>query len=442
MTYPRENAVAASQTYRRSKTWCNIYSIKRRDGVELRFTDHTRALTIDGKVYMPIGSATISAERRESGLKTGDVEATGYLTNEVATAYTANSTGSNTSVVLNDTTANWAPNAWVGYQVENLVNNEIRLVLANTPTQLLLRTAWSSTPTTGAYRIRQQTIGYVDLMRGQYRDAEVKTATIDWRRPYLKHYGQVRFMRDIRSDGHSWTVSLESRVQLLQKSTGGQRNGIFTPTCPYKLGDINTCKADLGANVQILGTNGAAETVTTSTPLTLNRAGTAWTVNEWVGYRVRILTGTAKGQERKVVANGTNSVSVDLPFDPLIPNGSTFQIGRGYQVTTVVDNRKEFRCSGMDAKADDYFRDGEIEWTVGDNVGVVSPIYQYTASNRNMVLLVPTPYPITTSDYGIIRPGCDGLISTCRDKYNNVLNFGGSPYDPGAGFVLSTAGSG
>ena len=442
MTYQRGNAVAAAQTYRRSKTWCNIYSILRRDGTELRFTDHTRALTIDGKVYMPIGSATMSAERREAGLKTGDVEATGYLSTEVVTAYTANSTGSNTSVSLNDTTANWAPNAWVGYTVENLANSETRVVLANTPTKLLLRTGWSSTPTTGAYRIRHQLVTYTDLMRGLYRDATVTTATVDWRRPYLKHYGQVRFMRDVRSDGHAWTIALESRAQLLQKSIGGERGGIFTPTCTYKLGNLTTCKADITNDIQILGAGGTNATVTAATPLVLTRSGTAWTANEWVGYRCLITSGAAKGQERRIVSNDAQTITLDVALDPVPINTNTFRIGRGYQVTTVVDARSEFRCSGMDAKLDDYFRDGEIEWTVGNNVGVVSPIYQYTASTRNMKLLVPTPYPITTSDFGIVRPGCDGLTSTCRDKFNNIVNFGGSPYDPGSGFVLSTPGRG
>lgn len=440
MTYQRGNAVAAAQTYRRSKTWCNIYSIQRRDGVELRFTDHTRTLTIDGKVYVPIGSATMSAERRESGLKTGDVEATGYLSSEIVTAYTANTTGSNTSVTLNDTTANWAPNSWAGYTVENLANNETRVVLANTPTMLLLRTAWSSTPTTGAYRIRHQLIGYTDLMRGMYRDAVVTTATVDWRRPYLKHYGQVRFMRDVRSDGHSWTISLESRAQLLQKSDGGPRGGIFTPTCTYKLGDLSTCKADITGDVQL--TSSSAESVTAATPLVLTRSGTAWTTNQWADYRVLVTSGPAKGQERRIVSNGAQTITVSIAFNPTPAVSDTFLIGRGYQVSTVVNNRSEFQVSGMAAKSDDYFRDGEIEWTVGDNIGIVSPIYQYTASTRNILLLVPTPYPITTNDYGIIRPGCDGLVSTCRDKYNNVANFGGSPYDPGSGFVLSTAGSG
>lgn len=440
MTYQRGNAVAAAQTYRRSKTWCNIYSILRRDGMELRFTDHTRALTIDGKVYMPIGSATMSAERRESGLKTGDVEATGYLSSEVVTAYTANSTGSNTSVTLNDTTANWAPNSWTGYTVENLANNETRVVLGNTPTMLLLRTAWSSTPTTGAYRIRHQLVTYTDLMRGLYRDATVTTATVDWRRPHLKHYGQVRFMRDVRSDGHAWTIALESRAQLLQKSIGGERGGIFTPTCTYKLGDLSTCKADIAADIQL--TSSAAETITAATPLVLTRSGTAWTANQFADYRVLITSGAAKGQERRIVSNGTQTITVGLAFNPTPAVSDTFLVGRGFQVSTVVDSRKEFQVSGMAAKLDDYFRDGEIEWTVGNNVGVVSPIYQYASSTRNILLLVPTPYPITTSDFGIIRPGCDGLTSTCRDKFNNIVNFGGSPYDPGSGFVLSTPGRG
>ena len=37
---------------------------------------------------------------------------------------------------------------------------------------------------------------------------------------------------------------------------------------------------------------------------------------------------------------------------------------------------------------------------------------------------------LESSDTVDAYPGCDGSIVTCRDKYNNVINFGGMPYIP------------
>jgi hypothetical protein len=45
---------------------------------------------------------------------------------------------------------------------------------------------------------------------------------------------------------------------------------------------------------------------------------------------------------------------------------------------------------------------------------------------------VPTLYPIVVGDTAILRVGCDGLFSTCRDKFDNALNFGGDPFAPSA----------
>jgi len=105
----------------------------------------------------------------------------------------------------------------------------------------------------------------------------------------------------------------------------------------------------------------------------------------------------------------------------------------GVTVQTVNDDRMdiEFDTSTWSGSyADEYYRDGEIEWTVGDNVGHISPIVSYGHSDRRCKLLLPTPYPIQVGDEGTARPGCDGLFSSCKTKWANQLNFGGDPYAP------------
>ena len=85
---------------------------------------------------------------------------------------------------------------------------------------------------------------------------------------------------------------------------------------------------------------------------------------------------------------------------------------------------------------DDYYRDGSIEWTTGDNAGHVSAIVGYEHATRQCELLFPTPKPIQVGDVGIAKPGCDGLLTTCRDKFANQLNFGGDPFAPSASQII------
>jgi len=84
------------------------------------------------------------------------------------------------------------------------------------------------------------------------------------------------------------------------------------------------------------------------------------------------------------------------------------------------------------AQVDDYYRDGSIIWTSGDNVGQVSPIVGFTYSTRECRLLIPTLQVIAAGDEADVKPGCNGLFDTCKDKFSNQANFGGSDLEPTA----------
>lgn len=110
----------------------------------------------------------------------------------------------------------------------------------------------------------------------------------------------------------------------------------------------------------------------------------------------------------------------------------------GVAVQTVIDDRyvAEFTvASWPGAFVDNFFRDGEIEWTSGANAGTVSPIVEYAHATRRCSLLVPTAFPIEVGDLGIARQGCDGLFSTCK-SLGNEENFGGDPHAPSSQQII------
>lgn len=109
-------------------------------------------------------------------------------------------------------------------------------------------------------------------------------------------------------------------------------------------------------------------------------------------------------------------------------------------VESAPDDRRVVRFTsaswGATPYDDDYFRDGSIEWLTGDNAGQVSAIVGYVDADIECSLLFPTLKPMQAGDTARVTAGCDGLRTTCKVKFNNVLNFGGDPYAPSASQII------
>lgn len=98
-------------------------------------------------------------------------------------------------------------------------------------------------------------------------------------------------------------------------------------------------------------------------------------------------------------------------------------------VAAVDTQRRIFRTgdSIIGGYAADYFNHGQVIWALGDNVGLISEVKDYTidATQRVIELYLPTPFDITTDDTFHIIPGCDRLKATCIDTFDNLDNFMG-----------------
>jgi uncharacterized phage protein (TIGR02218 family) len=82
------------------------------------------------------------------------------------------------------------------------------------------------------------------------------------------------------------------------------------------------------------------------------------------------------------------------------------------------------------AQAQDYFTLGMLTWTSGANVGFSRAIRQYTGTGGRIMLLAPMPFTVAPGDAFTAYPGCDKQLSTCINKFNNKVNFGGQPFIP------------
>lgn len=86
-----------------------------------------------------------------------------------------------------------------------------------------------------------------------------------------------------------------------------------------------------------------------------------------------------------------------------------------------------------DAKAvDDWYNHGVIALESGANVGRLQEAKTWVSASGALSLFLPLPFGVVAGNKIRIYPGCDKRLTTCQTKFNNVVNFRGFPYIPGA----------
>ncbi|MBX6329978.1 MAG: DUF2163 domain-containing protein [Pseudolabrys sp.] len=99
----------------------------------------------------------------------------------------------------------------------------------------------------------------------------------------------------------------------------------------------------------------------------------------------------------------------------------------------------DFTATGLDGFATGVFSRGKLAWTSGANAGLAVEVRAHAAAGgiARISLFLPVPGPIEVGDTFTITAGCDKSFDTCRNRFGNVLNFGGFPHIPGNDFALS-----
>lgn len=110
----------------------------------------------------------------------------------------------------------------------------------------------------------------------------------------------------------------------------------------------------------------------------------------------------------------------------------------GRSVSSVTTQRLVIVTNISTSFEDDYFTDGQITWTTGNNAGLKSDVKQWTASSQKVELYAPTPYTIQAGDTFSIVPDCDRTIETCDTRYGNAIRHRGFPDVPGTDRMLET----
>lgn len=97
-------------------------------------------------------------------------------------------------------------------------------------------------------------------------------------------------------------------------------------------------------------------------------------------------------------------------------------------IVSGVTSNSTFTAASLTQSAD-YFTEGILTWLTGNNAGVSEKIRSH-ATGGVFSFILPMVRQIQLGDTFTVVAGCNKTLETCRDKFNNVLNFQGEPHRP------------
>ena len=112
---------------------------------------------------------------------------------------------------------------------------------------------------------------------------------------------------------------------------------------------------------------------------------------------------------------------------------------RGTGTVTALPGGTLLYVSGLAGFADGWFSAGRLAFTSGANNGlaVEVKVHRVAEDGVRLELWQAMPEPIGEGDTFTVTAGCDKRFATCRDRFDNAVNFRGFPHIPGNDFVIS-----
>lgn len=111
-------------------------------------------------------------------------------------------------------------------------------------------------------------------------------------------------------------------------------------------------------------------------------------------------------------------------------------------VVTSVTDRRRFAAAldlGSPTPTSGFFNLGKLSWTVGDNQGFVGQVKNDSVGSvlGNIEMWEAFYNDVQVGDEFTLAPGCDRLYSTCRDRFDNLVNFRGpGVFTPGMDQII------
>lgn len=283
-----------------------------------------------------------------------------------------------------------------------------------------------------------------DLLAGLWDYARVQIFKVNWvdltQGPLYERYGRLG---EVKLGRRQFTAEIRGLMQAYATSIGR----VEGPGCSYNLGDTD-CKKDISSFIRNGTFTGVSDDGITLYDSASNEAGPSGGIsitgitNANPGVVTLATTPVPALVEGQVVTLSGIVGPTSLNNTTIVrnPSGATFQLGVD---TSDTGDYPAYVGSGvMTPLGGDagYFDDGIMEITgptASLNLGFRREIKSYVPGQ--FTLQLPFPYPVEVDDIYQATPGCDKSLETCRDRFNNVVNFGGFPYLPGTDKITQIA---
>ncbi|QUN28702.1 DUF2163 domain-containing protein [Cupriavidus sp. KK10] len=230
-----------------------------------------------------------------------------------------------------------------------------------------------------------------------------------------------------------YRVEIRSLSQLMQQPSGE----LYGASCRATLGD-SRCKVALGP----LTASGTVDTVTdaytwadpslTQTGPTVDFADTTGrTIPTTAPYTIKVVPPTGGA----FVANLSVKDAAGSAWTQVAgsPGSKQYSVaGDGTYTFNSGDATKQLFLSYSYSIG--YFAYGKVTFTSGDNAGYSAEVKAFAPGFVTVAL--PFPFPVEPGDTYTISAGCDRTFGTCKNRFNNVVNFRGEPYVPGLDTIL------
>jgi len=274
-----------------------------------------------------------------------------------------------TANVLTDTTKRWEINQFIGFQVRIIYNtgsSQVRKILYNDANNLYFYDVnyqqletWNNNPFSAIapYAIPVATAGSQAHYVIESCDITVSTnwdIIPDDSSSYVLFSGGVWLLSSLTAAPYSsfQFYDVLSDTWTTKTALGGLLlSGIGTDFSIERTGRVG--------GVYVTGTTSSA-TARTLTDTTLT-GPTAMTIDSYVGYQLRIMSGTGMGQKKRIVSNGINYFEIANPWSVTPDNTSIYAV--------YPDNDKIYLIGGASSNMYIYHVEND-DWTTGEEFDV------------------------------------------------------------------------
>ena len=165
---------------------------------------------------------------------------------------------------------------------------------------------------------------------------------------------------------------------------------------------------------------------------------------DYSGMYLEFDSGLNEGHFKQISSVSNGLITLDSAMPDIIKKLDKYTIinmsGTTYMsigTVTSVTNNREFtaKITETGTYGDDYFNYGKLIFKSGSNDEIHMEVKAFTedlvdTDNQYFKLFLPMPFDIQVGDDFQVFAGCDKRLTTCKNKFNNHINFQGFPYIP------------